>query len=436
MKITIYGTGYVGLVTGTCLAEIGHDVLCIDIDPEKIAQLQRGIITIYEPNLVELVKKNVAVKRLTFSNDSLLGVAFSPIQMITVNTPTIDNHGSDISNILMVAETIARHMQEPKLIINKSTAPPGTVKRIKQIVLTTNQQIPFTVASNPEFLKEGAAVKDFMQPDRIVVGLENDSGKELITELYQHFPNKVVYMDIASAELSKYAANALLATKISFMNEIAGIAEKVGADIELIKYAMSLDPRIGPHFINPGCGYGGSCFPKDIQALAHYAKEFGVEPILLNAVEQVNQRQKKVLGQKILEYFDYNIQNKIIAVWGLAFKPNTNDMREASSITLLKMLWLNGAKVQAYDPVAFDVAKELFSLEIAQGKLTFCESAMSALNACNALAIVTEWDEFKTVSLSALKELLLDAPVFDGRNIYDPLKMQQADIKYFSIGRI
>lgn len=435
MKVTIYGTGYVGLVTGTCLAEIGHEVLCIDIDPEKIASLQQGIISIYEPNLAELVQKNVAAKRLSFSTDSVAGVAFSQIQMITVNTPTIENHGSDISNILAVAETIANHMHEPKLIINKSTAPPGTITRIKQTVTNINPGIEFAVASNPEFLKEGAAVNDFMQPDRIVVGVENTFAKSLISELYHYFNNKVIFMDIASAELSKYAANAMLATKISFMNEIAGIAEKIGADIEQVKHAMSLDPRIGSHFINPGCGYGGSCFPKDIKALAHYAIEFGIEPVLLNAVEQVNQRQKKIMAQKILAYFNYNIHDKTIAIWGLAFKPNTNDMREAPSVTLMKMLWQHGAKIQAYDPVATDEAKHLFEHEIAQGKLILMDSAFTALNNCAALAIVTEWAEFKTISLAALKEILPNAPIFDGRNLFDTAAMRQANIEYFSIGR-
>lgn len=435
MKITIYGTGYVGLVTGTCLAEIGHEVLCIDIDAKKIADLQQGIITIYEPNLPELVKKNITNGRLMFSTDSEHGVAFSQVQIITVNTPTIENHGSDISNILNVAQTVARLAKESKLIINKSTAPPGTVKRIKQTIENTNSTISFMVASNPEFLKEGAAVKDFMEPDRIVVGTETATARSIILELYQYFNGKVIFMDIASAELSKYAANAMLATKISFMNEIASIAEKIGANIEYIKQSMSLDPRIGPHFINPGCGYGGSCFPKDIKALAHYAKEFGVEPILLNAVEHVNQRQKKILAQKILEYFNYNIQDKIIAVWGLAFKPNTNDMREASSITLMKMLWHHGAKVQAYDPIAIEETKHLFEAQITQGKLILCDSTVSTLNDCSALAIVTEWPEFRNISLSALKEVLVNSPVFDGRNIFDPTIMAEAGIEYFSIGR-
>ncbi len=436
MKITIYGAGYVGLVTGACLAEIGHEILCIDIDATKISKLQQGIIPIYEPGLAELVKKNLAANKLKFSADASLGVAASSVQMITVNTPTIDNAGSDVSNILQVATTIATLMTEPKLIINKSTAPPGTVKKIKETIANINNHVSFEVASNPEFLKEGAAVMDFMQPDRIIIGIEHDRTKKIITEIYHTFDDKVIFMDVASAELSKYAANAMLATKISFMNEISNIAEKVGADVEQIKRAISLDPRIGPYFINPGCGYGGSCFPKDVKALAYYAKDFGIEPVLLNAVEQVNNFQKKIIATKILDYFNHAIQRKVIALWGLAFKPKTNDMREASSITLMKMLWDYGAIIQAYDPIANHEAAILFQKEITQGKLILCNDSLSTLKNCSALAIVTEWEEFKNTSHDTLKELLPYQPIFDGRNIFDADVMKKAGIEYFSIGRI
>lgn len=439
MKITIHGTGYVGLVTGACFASIGHEVLCVDIDPAKVAKLKQGQVPIYEPGLKELVKKALAESTLKFTENTETGVEFSRIQFICVNTPTVIDSGADISNILLVAESIAKCMTTPKLVINKSTAPPGTVHKIKQKIDDTLQQlnknISFSVASNPEFLKEGAAVVDFLEPSRIVVGTDDSENQSLFTALYRHFNNKIVFMDILSAELSKYAANAMLAAKISFMNEIAGIAEKSGADIEAVKHAISLDPRIGPYFISPGCGYGGSCFPKDVQALAHFAATLGIEPLLLNAVEHVNNQQKKLLAKKILDYFHFNIQHQIIALWGLAFKPDTDDMRSASSISLMEILWQNGAIVQAYDPIASDEAKKLFPNEIAHGKLVLCSSAAAALDNVCALAIVTEWQEFKDYSYSTLGNLLTNIPVFDGRNLYDAAKMHHIGIDYFSIGR-
>lgn len=435
MKITIYGAGYVGLVTAACVAELGHTVLCIDIDAAKIQQLQQGIVSIYEPGLAELVKSNLADNKISFSTDAMLGVSFSSVQMITVNTPTLADQGSDISQIIQVANTIAQHMEEPKLIINKSTAPPGTVQKIKYAMARINQKVPFEVASNPEFLKEGAAITDFLQPDRIIVGIESENIKKVFTEIYHLLSDKLIYMDVVSAELSKYAANAMLATKISFMNEMANISEKVGADIERVKQAIGLDPRIGPHFINPGCGYGGSCFPKDVQALTYVAKEVGIDPKLLTAVEKINQSQKKIIATKILNYFNNALQGKIIAVWGLAFKPNTNDMREASSIELMKMLWEHGAVIQAYDPIANDEASRLFEKEIAAKKLILCKDILSVLDHCSALAIVTEWDEFKNISLPTLKNSLLHQPIFDGRNIFDPSAMKEVGIEYISIGR-
>lgn len=439
MNITIYGAGYVGLVTGTCLASLGHDVLCVDNDIKKVAQLEAGHIPIYEPGLEALLQSVTIKKQLRFSHNAKDGVDFASLQMIAVNTPTTPNEGADIRNILQVAKTIAEQMTQHKLIINKSTAPPGTVHKIKQTIEQVfselKKEIPFTVASNPEFLKEGTAISDFMKPDRIIIGLDDLEMKKFFLELYHPFIGKLLFMECASAELSKYAANAILATKISFMNELAGIAEKVDADIEAVKLAIGLDPRIGPHFINPGCGYGGSCFPKDVKALAHFAQKNGIVPVLLNAVEEVNDTQKKILAQKILKYFNFNIQNKIIGLWGLAFKPNTNDMREASSIILMKMLWESGAIIRAYDPIALDVAKNLFHQEITTGKLILCLTATQVLEQADVLAIVTEWDEFRNFTPEHLYEYLHGIPVFDGRNLYDTKEMHARGIKYFSVGR-
>jgi UDPglucose 6-dehydrogenase len=439
MKITIYGSGYVGLVTGACLAQAGNHVLCVDVDPDKIALLERGEVPIYEPGLDKLVTENQQAGRLSFTLDAAEGVRHGLFQFIAVGTPPDEDGSADLRHVLTVARTIAEHMDEYRIVVNKSTVPVGTADRVREQVSTALAErgvaVEFDVVSNPEFLKEGAAIEDFMKPDRVVVGTDNPRTSELMRELYAPFNrnhDRVLIMDIRSAELTKYAANAMLATKISFMNELANLAERLGADIEEVRIGIGSDPRIGYDFIYPGCGYGGSCFPKDVKALERTAREIGYQAELLSAVENVNDRQKQRLFEKMHAHYQGDLKGRTIALWGLAFKPNTDDMREASSRVLMEALWAAGAKVRAYDPVAMDECRHIYG---ERADLTLCSSPEEALQGASALAIATEWKEFRSPDFELLCERL-DAPVvFDGRNLYDPQLMERAGIAYYAIGR-
>jgi len=443
MRVAIFGTGYVGLVTGTCLADVGHQVVCVDIDQANVDGLNRGVIPIYEPGLEPMVKANHAASRLTFTTDAATAIAHGQVIFIAVGTPPDEDGSADLQYVLAVAETIGRHMAVPTVVVNKSTVPVGTADKVRaaiaEVLAARGVEIAFDVVSNPEFLKEGDAVADCMRPDRIVVGASNPDSVALMRRLYAPFNrnhDRVVEMDVRSAELTKYAANAMLATKISFMNEIANIAEKVGADIEQVRQGIGSDPRIGWHFIYPGAGYGGSCFPKDVQALARIAQQHGHEPKLLNAVEAVNDAQKGHLYTLIQRHYDRGedegVRGRTFAVWGLAFKPNTDDMREASSRRLLAQLWEGGATVRAYDPEATDEARRIFG---ERDDLVFCENAYDALDGADALVVVTEWKQFRSPDFTRLRDTLKDAVVFDGRNLYDPQEIEAAGLAYYGIGR-
>lgn len=443
MRVAIFGTGYVGLVTGTCLAEVGHQVICVDIDQAKVDGLNNGIIPIYEPGLEPMVKANHDASRLTFTSDAAAAIAHGQVIFIAVGTPPDEDGRADLQYVLAVARTIGRHITVPVVVVNKSTVPVGTADKVREAIAQAlaerGVEIAFDVVSNPEFLKEGDAVADCMRPDRIVVGASNPESVALMRRLYAPFNrnhDRVVEMDVRSAELTKYAANAMLATKISFMNEIANIAEKVGADIEQVRQGIGSDPRIGWHFIYPGAGYGGSCFPKDVQALARTAQQYGHEPKLLNAVEAVNEHQKGHLYALIQRHYDRGedegVRGKTFAVWGLAFKPNTDDMREASSRRLLAQLWEAGAHVRAYDPEATEEARRIFG---ERDDLVFCDNAYDALEGADALVVVTEWKQFRSPDFVRLREMLNDAVVFDGRNLYDPQDIEAAGLAYYGIGR-
>jgi len=443
MRVAIFGTGYVGLVTGTCLADVGHQVVCVDIDQAKVDGLNRGAIPIYEPGLEPMVKANHAASRLAFTTDAASAITHGQVIFIAVGTPPDEDGSADLQYVLAVARTIGTHMAVPTVVVNKSTVPVGTADKVRaaiaEVLAARGVEIAFDVVSNPEFLKEGDAVADCMRPDRIVVGASNPDSVALMRRLYAPFNrnhDRVVEMDVRSAELTKYAANAMLATKISFMNEIANIAEKVGADIEQVRQGIGSDPRIGWHFIYPGAGYGGSCFPKDVQALARTAQQYGHEPKLLNAVEAVNEAQKGHLYQLIQRHYDRGedegVRGKTFAVWGLAFKPNTDDMREASSRRLLAQLWEGGATVRAYDPEATDEARRIFGQ---RDDLVFCDNAYDALDGADALVVVTEWKQFRSPDFVRLREMLNDAVVFDGRNLYDPQEIEAAGLAYYGIGR-
>jgi len=443
MRVAIFGTGYVGLVTGTCLAEVGHQVICVDIDQAKVDGLNNGIIPIYEPGLEPMVKANHDASRLTFTSDAATAIAHGQVIFIAVGTPPDEDGSADLQYVLAVARTIGRHITVPVVVVNKSTVPVGTADKVREAIAQAlaerGVEIAFDVVSNPEFLKEGDAVADCMRPDRIVVGASNPESVALMRRLYAPFNrnhDRVVEMDVRSAELTKYAANAMLATKISFMNEIANIAEKVGADIEQVRQGIGSDPRIGWHFIYPGAGYGGSCFPKDVQALARTAQQYGHEPKLLNAVEAVNEHQKGHLYALIQRHYDRGeeegVRGKTFAVWGLAFKPNTDDMREASSRRLLAQLWEAGAQVRAYDPEATEEARRIFG---ERDDLVFCDNAYDALEGADALVVVTEWKQFRSPDFVRLREMLSDAVVFDGRNLYDPQEIEAAGLAYYGIGR-
>lgn len=439
MKVTIYGSGYVGLVTAACLAQVGNHVMCVDIDANKIAQLNQGVVPIYEPGLDEMMKHNIQAGRIEFTTDTNLGVEHGLFQFIAVGTPPDEDGSADLRHVTAVANSIANHLNDYRVVVTKSTVPVGTAdivrKEIKQTLESNQQQGEFDVVSNPEFLKEGAAIDDFMKPDRVIIGTDSDRASELMRNLYAPFNrnhDRIKVMDIRSAELTKYAANALLATKISFINELANLAEKVGADVEQVRLGIGSDPRIGYHFIYPGCGYGGSCFPKDVKALQHIGAEANFDTTLIAAVDQVNQKQKQVLFDKIYQRFNGDIKGKTFALWGLAFKPNTNDMREASSRALMEKLWDQGASVRAYDPVAQDECIRIYG---ARADLKLCATSNEALQGADALVIVTEWTEFRSPDYDHIKKTLNHPIVFDGRNLYDPHYMNKQGIEYFAIGR-
>jgi UDPglucose 6-dehydrogenase len=439
MKVTVFGTGYVGLVQGAVLADVGHDVVCVDIDAAKVAALRAGRIPIHEPGLDALVRANQAARRLCFSTDAAEGVAHGELIFLAVGTPPDEDGSADLQHVLAVARAIATHMAAPKTIVNKSTVPVGTADKVadavRAVLAARGADIPFEVVSNPEFLKEGAAVADCKRPDRIVIGTASAAAERQLRELYAPFNrnhDKIVVMDVKSAELTKYAANAMLATKISFINEIAGLAERLGADIEAVRRGIGSDPRIGYHFIYPGVGYGGSCFPKDVKALIHTARSIGFDPGLLRAVERRNDAQRRVLAERIAAHYGGRLAGKTIAVWGLAFKPETDDMREAPSRTLLAALWAAGAQVRAHDPVAMDEARRLFG---ERPDLALCDTPAQALEGADALAIVTEWKTFRVPDFGQMARLLKDRMVFDGRNLYDPAVLARHGLGYASIGR-
>jgi UDPglucose 6-dehydrogenase len=439
MRLTVFGSGYVGLVSGACLAETGNHVVCVDIDEDKIARLNKGEIPIYEPGLDDYIARNVEAGRLEFTTDVKKGVDHGLFQFIAVGTPPDEDGSADLQHVLAVAESIGQHMTDYRIVVDKSTVPVGTADRVRETIRRELDKraldLEVDVVSNPEFLKEGAAIDDFMKPDRIVIGTDNPRTTELLRALYEPFNrshDRVIAMDVRSAELTKYAANAMLATKISFMNEVANIAERMGADIEKIRVGIGSDPRIGYYFIYPGAGYGGSCFPKDVRALARSAAASGYTPTLLDAVEEVNNRQKHRMFESIRAYYDGDLAGKTIALWGLAFKPRTDDMREAPSRTLMEALWEAGATVRAYDPEATDEARRLYP---GQESLVLCDDAYDALEGADALAIVTEWQEFRSPDLQRIRDQLNDPVIFDGRNLYEPDMLQSLGLEYYAIGR-
>lgn len=439
MKVTIFGSGYVGLVTGACLAEVGNDVLCVDIDPQKIEMLNRGEVPIYEPGLSDLIRTNADAGRLSFTTDVGAGVAHGLFQVIAVGTPPDEDGSADLQYVLAVARSIGEHLKDYRIVVDKSTVPVGTADLVREEVQKAlnerGVEHEFDVVSNPEFLKEGNAIGDFMKPDRVVVGTDNPRTTELLRALYAPFNrnhDRMVVMDIRSAELTKYAANAMLATKISFMNELSNIAERVGADIEMVRQGIGSDTRIGYSFIYPGAGYGGSCFPKDVQALGRTAEQVGYRAELLQAVEGVNREQKNLLFKKIKAHFDGDLEGKVIALWGLAFKPGTDDMREASSRVLMEQLWAAGASVQAYDPQAMEETSRIFG---ERSDLMFCDGPDQALTEADALVVITEWQEFRSPDFEQIKSILRQPVIFDGRNIYDPEWLAQQGFAYYGIGR-
>lgn len=440
MKVTIFGSGYVGLVSGACLADVGNEVVCVDVDHNKVDMLKRGEVPIYEPGLEQIVRSNQEAGRLSFTTDVAAGVEHGLFQFIAVGTPPDEDGSADLQYVLSVADGIGECMNGYKIIVDKSTVPVGTADKVRARIdaaleLRGQTAIEFDVVSNPEFLKEGDAIDDFMKPDRIIIGTDNPRTGELLRVLYAPFNRnheRVIAMDIRSAELTKYAANAMLATKISFMNELANIAERVGADIEQVRIGIGSDPRIGYDFIYPGIGYGGSCFPKDVQALERAARALGYHAQILEAVEQVNYRQKELLFHKIKNHFGGDLRGKVIALWGLAFKPNTDDMREAPSRVLMQALWDAGAKVQAYDPEAMDEAARIYG---SRSDLSLCSSPEAALRHADALAVATEWKVFRSPNFDAIAEALADPVIFDGRNLYDPKYLKARGFAYYAIGR-
>jgi len=439
VKLSIFGTGYVGLVTGTCFAEMGNDVLCVDVDADKVARLQAGEVPIFEPGLEAMVQSNAALGQLSFTTDVVAGVNHGDIIFIAVGTPSDEDGSADLQYVLAVARSIGEHMQREKVVVDKSTVPVGTADQVQQAIAQTlrarGADIPFHVVSNPEFLKEGAAIADFMKPDRIVIGASTEHGARAMDQLYAPFNrnhDKVVHMDVRSAELTKYAANVMLATRISLMNELANLADRLDADIEAVRRGIGMDPRIGYHFIYAGTGYGGSCFPKDVKALIHTAEQVGYEAKIVAGVEEVNAAQKRVLFDKLSNHFNHQLTDRTFAMWGLAFKPNTDDMREAPSQTLIELLSAAGARVRAYDPEAGDEARRIFADNPA---LTICDNRNDTLAGADGLIVVTEWNEFRSPDFVAIREALNTPAVFDGRNLYDPDFMRQLGFAYYAIGR-
>jgi UDPglucose 6-dehydrogenase len=439
MRVTIFGSGYVGLVTGACLADAGNHVLCVDVDAGKIERLKHGDVPIHEPGLEALIKRNMEAGRIEFTTDAVRGVEHGLFQLIAVGTPPGEDGSADLRYVLAVARTIGTHLNRYSIVITKSTVPVGTADKVRAELTRTlaarEVKVEFDVVSNPEFLKEGAAITDFMKPDRVVIGTDNPRTTELMRALYEPFirnHDRLIVMDIRSSELTKYAANAMLATKISFMNELANIAERVGADIERVRIGIGSDPRIGYSFIYPGTGYGGSCFPKDVQALIRSAHEAGHEPQILNAVEAVNDKQKEVLFQKMQRHFAGDLKGRNFALWGLAFKPNTDDMRQAPAVTLIELLLKAGATVKAYDPVAAAEAQRMFA---GRAGFTLAKSAYEAAQGADALAIVTEWQEFRSPDFDRLKQILKAPVIFDGRNLYEPSMLSRFGLIYYAIGR-
>jgi UDPglucose 6-dehydrogenase len=439
MKITVIGSGYVGLVSGACLAELGNDIVCLDVDPRKIAILQQGGVPIYEPGLDDLIKSNVAAGRLRFTTDISESVSHGLVQMIAVGTPSGEDGSADLQYVIAAARNIGRTMTEYKVIIDKSTVPVGTADKVK---LTVQEELTkrgvkteFSVVSNPEFLKEGSAIDDFNRPDRIVIGAEDERAIKVMRDMYAPFQrnhDRLMVMDIKSAELTKYAANAMLATRISFMNELANLAERVGADIEHVRKGIGSDQRIGYHFLYAGCGYGGSCFPKDIRALQRTGDEYGLPLKVLHAVEEVNHAQKNILLQKIIKRFGSDLKGKHFALWGLAFKPGTDDMREATSRVVMEGLWAKGATVTAYDPVAMKETQHIYG---ERADLTYAVNSKDALQGADALIIVTEWKAFKSPDFNVIKAKLKQPVIFDGRNLFEPSSVAALGIEYHGIGR-
>jgi UDPglucose 6-dehydrogenase len=432
MRVSVIGSGYVGLVAGTCFADSGNDVVCVDIDLKKVEALQAGRIPIYEPGLEELVTKNVREKRLSFTTDLKSAVSKSQVVFIAVGTPEGESGDADLQYVLAAARDVGRALTGYTVIVDKSTVPVGTADLVGKAVAAETKH-PFDVVSNPEFLKEGAALDDFLKPDRVVIGVDSEKGREVMGELYAPFvrtENPIIFMDTRSAELTKYAANAMLATRISFMNDIAALCEKVGADVDWVRKGMGADKRIGYPFLFPGCGFGGSCFPKDVKALGATAREHGIEFDLLRAVERTNERQKKLLVNKAVKHYGADLSGKTFAVWGLAFKPKTDDMREAPSVEVIEGLLGKGAKVRTFDPVAMEAAKRVLG-----NRVTFTEHAYDALEGADGLFVVTEWNDFRHPDFERMKALMKQPVVFDGRNIYAPAKLREVGFTYFGIGR-
>jgi UDPglucose 6-dehydrogenase len=443
MDLCVIGTGYVGLVTGACFAEMGNEVWCVDVDAAKIEGLKAGKLPIYEPGLDEIVVRNYREGRLRFTTDLGEAMAECDVLFIAVGTPPLEDGSADLQHVLTVARDIGRRLTRYSVIVDKSTVPVGTAERVRRAIQAEldarGVSIPFDVVSNPEFLKEGAAVEDFMRPDRIIVGTDSEAARERMAELYAPFNRshqRVIYMGVRDAEMTKYAANAMLATKISFMNEIAALCERYGVDVENVRLGIGSDQRIGYHFIYPGCGYGGSCFPKDVKALIAMAQAAGVEPEVLTAVEERNAKQKRVLEEKIVARFGEDLTGRTFGVWGLAFKPGTDDMREAPSIPLVEGLIGRGAKVRAYDPVAMDNARRVFPAQwFDEGRLVFTRHQYDALDGADAMVLVTEWKPFRHPDFGAIKRLLKTPQIFDGRNQYDPQQLERLGFAYVGIGR-
>ena len=439
MDIAIFGTGYVGLVTGACFAEMGNRVLCVDVDEAKIKALAGGEVPLFERGLEPLVRGNREAGRLRFTTDAAEGVAHGEVIFLAVGTPSDEHGGADVGNVLQAARTIGEHLQRPALVVGKSTVPVGTAERVRETIsgalARRGAVVPFAVASNPEFLKEGDAVADFMKPDRIVIGSEDEDAVELLERIYAPFNrnrDKILRMDTRSAEMTKYAANVMLAAKISLMNEFANVAELLGADIEAVRRGIGTDPRIGHHFIYAGCGYGGSCFPKDVRALAYMASQVGYDARIASSVEAVNERQKRAFGERLVAHYGGTLAGRTIALWGLAFKPNTDDMREAPSRVLMEAVWAAGGVVRAYDPHALDEARRLYG---ARADLVLCATRDDALQGADGLAVVTEWHEFRSPDFAAVKAALKQPTIFDGRNVYDPRVLAAEGFEHIAIGR-